>query len=223
VDNRAFESVLRLSAALASREGKAVADALAAAAAVAPARAVEEVLLQSHLFIGFPDVLNAFAVWRELSPSASLSAPVPDEEGWSERGAATCALVYGSNYDKLRGNVRSLHPALDRWMVTGGYGRVLSRPQLALVIRELCIVSLLIPWRTPRQLHSHLRGALNAGATAGQLNSAVDAGCGYLKPREAVQVRALAAEVAGGAAAAGGARTAAPARRQLHERKAGRA
>lgn len=221
--NQALEALLELSAALGSREQKAVAASLAAAAACAPGAAVEEVLLQSHLFIGFPDVLNAFSIWRKLSLSAAPPARAPDEKGWPERGAATCELVYGSNYEKLRDNVRSLHPALDRWMVTGGYGRVLSRSGLDLVHRELCIVSLLIPWRTPRQLHSHLRGALNAGATAAQLNSAIGAGCAYLQPEEAVQVRALAAEVAGGAAAAGGAHAAPAGRRPLRGRIAGRA
>jgi len=61
--------------------------------------------------------------------------------------------------------VRALHPALDAWIVTDGYGRTLSRPGLDLRRRELCAIAMLVPQQVPRQLHSHLRGALQAGAT----------------------------------------------------------
>ena len=50
-------------------------------------------------------------------------------------------------------------------MVAEGYGKVLGRPGLDLVDRELCIVAMLAVQDSPRQLYSHLRGALNAGAT----------------------------------------------------------
>lgn len=49
-------------------------------------------------------------------------------------------------------------------MVNEGYGKVLGRPGLPLVTRELCIAALLAALDAPRQLYSHLRGALNAGA-----------------------------------------------------------
>jgi alkylhydroperoxidase/carboxymuconolactone decarboxylase family protein YurZ len=88
-----------------------------------------------------------------------------------------CAEVYGSNYEKLRRNVESLHPDLDRWMVEGGYGRVIGRPGLDLATRELCIAALLVVWGAPRQLHSHLRGALNAGASTDELRESVEIAC----------------------------------------------
>ena len=50
-------------------------------------------------------------------------------------------------------------------MVAEGYGKVLGRSGLDLVDRELCIVAMLAVQDAPRQLYSHLRGALNAGAT----------------------------------------------------------
>jgi 4-carboxymuconolactone decarboxylase len=80
-----------------------------------------------------------------------------------------CALIYGDNYAKLRESVRVLHPAMDAWMITEGYGRTLARPGLDLTRRELCNVVQTAVLETPRQLHSHLRGALNAGATFGQI------------------------------------------------------
>ena len=84
---------------------------------------------------------------------------------FTARGEETCATVYGEFYDRLRVNIRGLHPALDRWMITEGYGKVLGRPLLDLARRELCVVAACAIARQDRQLHSHLHGALNAGAT----------------------------------------------------------
>jgi 4-carboxymuconolactone decarboxylase len=72
--------------------------------------------------------------------------------------------VYGRFYPGLRRNVRALHPALDEWMVVEGYGKILGRPGLDLARRELCVVAACAATRQDRQLHSHLHGALNAGA-----------------------------------------------------------
>ena len=74
---------------------------------------------------------------------------------------------------KLRESVRTLHPAIDSWMITEGYGRTLARPGLDLKLRELCTVAQTAVLEAPRQLHSHLRGALNAGATFGQIEGAL--------------------------------------------------
>jgi 4-carboxymuconolactone decarboxylase len=54
-------------------------------------------------------------------------------------------------------------------MVTEGYGRTLSRPGLDLRRRELCTVAQTAVLDAPHQLHSHLRGALNAGASPAEL------------------------------------------------------
>ena len=73
-------------------------------------------------------------------------------------------------YDRLRVNIRDLHPALDAWMIVEGYGKVLSRPGLDLKRRELCIVAVCAVLEQARQLHSHLHGALNAGATRAEVD-----------------------------------------------------
>jgi 4-carboxymuconolactone decarboxylase len=138
---------------------------------------VEELLLQSVLMVGYPRALVALAVWRKLS-----GVPAPDSDPdqdygraseWSRRGEELCAVVYGGNYRKLRDSVQALHPAVDSWMITEGYGRTLARPGLDLRRRELCTVAQTAVLETPRQLHSHLRGALNAGATFGQIEGAL--------------------------------------------------
>lgn len=183
-------ALVALSAALGSRDPGRLDEALARAAACAPHARVEEVLLQSHLFVGFPDALNAVARWRALAPGAP--APLGEAPGeWPERGARVCARVYGSSYAALRRNVAGLHPELDEWMVTGGYGRVLGRPGLDLATRELCVAALLAVWGAPPQLHSHLRGALNAGAAPAEVDEAVETACGLLDAGAAAGVREL--------------------------------
>ncbi len=88
-------------------------------------------------------------------------------------GEATCATVYGSMYDRLRANIRHLHPLLDKWMIVEGYGKVLSRPALDLPRRELCIVAACAATAQDRQLQSHLHGSLNAGAAPAAVSDAL--------------------------------------------------
>ena len=138
-----------------------------------PVSWVEELLLQSVLLVGYPRALIAFSVWRKFSGVEAPSTDPDQDYGrapeWTRRGEELCAVVYGENYRKLRESVRGLHPAIDGWMVTEGYGRTLARPGLELKLRELCTVAQTAVLEAPRQLHSHLRGALNAGATFGQI------------------------------------------------------
>ena len=141
--------------------------------------AVEEIILQSYLFAGFPRALNAARAWRNVS---GRPAPVEDDDAsakdlrlWKKRGEKTCAIVYGDSYEKLRQNIRDLHPALDEWMIVDGYGKVLARPGVDLRTRELCVVAACAVAAQQRQLHSHFHGALNAGASAGEIAAVLDA------------------------------------------------
>lgn len=135
---------------------------------------IEELILQTYLFAGFPRGLNAMREWRRASGQA---APERDEgerldatADWAREGEQTCHTVYGEMYNRLRLNIRALHPALDAWMIVEGYGKVLSRPGLDLKRRELCIVAACAVLEQERQLHSHLHGALNAGATQAEVD-----------------------------------------------------
>jgi 4-carboxymuconolactone decarboxylase len=78
-------------------------------------------------------------------------------------------------YERLRVNIRALHPELDEWMIVEGYGKVLSRPGLDLPRRELCIVAACAASAQDRQLHSHLHGALNVGVAPEVVTGALDA------------------------------------------------
>lgn len=161
------EALVSMSAALAVRREPLLREALERAARDADPAHVEEVLLQSHLFVGFPVALEALALWREVS-GHDPPVPTPDED-WIERGERVCGSVYGGAYEALRENVRRLHPDMERWMVSDGYGKVLGRPDPDLRVRELCIAATLMVMDAPRQLYSHLRGALNVGASADEL------------------------------------------------------
>lgn len=191
-------ALVDVSASLATRREPALARALRIAARHADREAVEEVILQAHLFVGFPLVLEAMRLWRGMAPEmppAPSSGERNDEDAsfWRERGEEVCVIVYGSNYGKLRTNVKAMHPALDEWMISAGYGRVLGRPALDLATRELCIAALLAVWDAPRQLHSHLRGAINAGAGRDEVEAAVEIACRHLEVEEGRGVRAVVA------------------------------
>lgn len=184
-------ALIAVAAALATRDPSPIDAALRRASQRADVGAVDEVILQSHLFVGFPDALNALARWHEVVGTRAAVVEPKDPFLWEDRGTEICARVYGSNYAKLRANVAALHPDLDHWMVAGGYGRVIGRGGLDLVTRELCIAALLAVWQVPRQLHSHLRGALNVGARVEQVDRAIEIACTLLDPAPAAEVRRL--------------------------------
>lgn len=147
---------------------------MAEAVETVPPLWVEELLLQSYLFAGFPRALNAMREWRRVhpEPAAPPSAGAPDQ--WRAAGERTCAVVYGRYYHRLRDNIRHLHPALDEWMIMEGYGKVLSRPGLDLPRRELCIMAACAAAGQDRQLHSHLHGALNAGVAPAVVSATIE-------------------------------------------------
>jgi 4-carboxymuconolactone decarboxylase len=163
---------------------------------------VEELILQSYLFSGFPRALNAAREWRRAS---GRPAPTDDDDAqaeiragaWRERGERTCATVYGRFYEALRRNIRDLHPALDAWMVVDGYGKVLSRAGLDLRRRELCVVAACAASRQDRQLHSHLHGALHTGATPDEVWETLDIVADLAGPDDAHRYRQLFAHVLG--------------------------
>jgi 4-carboxymuconolactone decarboxylase len=174
---------------------------MARAAVTASQEHVEEVVLQSYLFCGFPRALNAAREWRRVAPAPAPASDEADDVGrdaeWRERGEQTLAAVYGDMYDKLRLNVRDLHPALDAWMVVDGYGKVLSRPALDLPRRELCIVAACAAMGQDRQLHSHLRGALNVGVAPDTLRDALDAIVELVSSERMQSARLLLARILG--------------------------
>jgi len=170
----ATRTLVQLSAALASGTEDEVRGALHRAKGPTPHDWIEELLLQTYLFAGFPRALNGMREWRRLSPTPA-SATVSPNDAVVASGEETCARVYGGMYERLRHNIAALHPRLDEWMIAEGYGKVLSRPGLDLGRRELCIVAACAATGQDRQLQSHLHGAQNAGVPDAVIGAAVEA------------------------------------------------
>jgi 4-carboxymuconolactone decarboxylase len=190
--------LVRLSAGVAASDD-AVVRQLLSDAARGNVTWIEEVLLQSYLFAGFPRALNAMRVWRRLSGRPAVLAPENDGDvaQWRARGEHTCRQVYGTMYESLRRNILELHPELDEWMIVEGYGKVLSRPGLDLARRELCIVAACAASGQERQLHSHLHGAVNVGVATHVVTESIEALGSLLDEARLVSARLLWARVKG--------------------------
>jgi 4-carboxymuconolactone decarboxylase len=164
-------------------------------AASVPPLWIDELLLQSLLMVGWPRMFVAAAIWRRIAPPEAS----PGEDGtdysrsteWRARGESHCRTVYGVNYERLRENVRALHPALEAWMITEGYGRTLGRPGLDFARRELCVMVQIAVQGAERQLHSHLKGARHAGASSRAVTEALGAVTPMLGPAEAELAHSL--------------------------------
>lgn len=143
---------------------------------------LEECALQSYLFLGFPRMITALEVlsqiwpdqkresdgrvdFQQLAPTSGMA-----ERTWQE-GIAQCNVIYGKKFDDLAAYMYAVSPTLLAWMIQEGYGKVLSRPGLALARRELLNVSMLLLEERERQLYAHLRGAMNAGVDAERLRN----------------------------------------------------
>lgn len=129
-----------------------------------------EALLQTYLFAGFPSALEGLSVLLSVCQERGMDFVPPrvstfDESLFTKRGQELCQQIYTSAYDKMRRNLHAISPDLAEWMIVEGYGKTLSRGELPARIRELSVAAVLavLGWNT--QLYSHLRGAMNVGAT----------------------------------------------------------
>lgn len=139
-----------------------------------PMDALREAALQLFLVAGFQVSLEAFFQIQEVlgaTPEGCCESIERDSATtWFEQGLALQERVYSRNTAKLRKNLARLSPELSQWTVLIGYGFVLSRPGLEAGLRELLEVAVLTAQGFPRQLHSHLRGALNLGISAAKVD-----------------------------------------------------
>ncbi|MEW6413491.1 MAG: hypothetical protein AB1483_13630 [Candidatus Zixiibacteriota bacterium] len=148
-----------------------------------------EIVLQSYLFLGFPRMLTAVETLHRLLPannSADGCGPITTQESkqWFNEGSELYKKVYGPNNLRLMDRVSAMAPEVFRWMIIEGYGKVLSRPNVDIISRELAIMAFLMMENREKQLHSHIRGALNVGAPPELVTSVIDdigpaAGNGY--------------------------------------------
>lgn len=160
----ADEDILKKAALLAHDGGAEIAE-------------IYEVMLQSYLFLGFPRMLTAAENFSESYPgfTAQLKIKISGSRQmklWMKSGTLLCQKVYAGNFAKLKKRICQFSPEIFDWMILEGYGKVLSRPELDIKRRELAVVACLMIDNRPKQLFSHIRGALNVGVT-GRLVKAI--------------------------------------------------
>ncbi|RKX25426.1 MAG: hypothetical protein DRP46_11990, partial [Candidatus Zixiibacteriota bacterium] len=110
---------------------------------------IYETVLQSYLFLGFPRMIEASLVYNKVYGDIENNEDIRkiseiEAKNWYEDGIKLCRVVYGKNFEKLKKRFLSVSPELFRWMVLEGYGKVLSRPGMNRIERELAEVAALI-------------------------------------------------------------------------------
>ncbi len=139
-----------------------------------PTVKIYEVLLQTYLFAGFPSALISLKLFGEIFPSFKSKTENFNLAEIKKKGEETCKKVYGEKFKKLITNVKSFSPELSEWLVTEGYGKVLSRETLSLKEREMAIVSMLVVLKYEDQLYSHINGALRQGIKVAEISELID-------------------------------------------------
>lgn len=137
---------------------------------------LEEALLMSYLFLGFPAMMTAFDILREVDSNRTHFKIAKEKNWllWQKRGLELFKIIYDKNAKKLYSKVKKMHPEVANWMLTEGYGKVLCRSHLDIQSRELLIITILIVTSWDKQLHSHLRGAFNVGAKPEEIENLIN-------------------------------------------------
>jgi alkylhydroperoxidase/carboxymuconolactone decarboxylase family protein YurZ len=135
-----------------------------------PRTELEEALLMCALFCGFPRAITAWghldAAWPAATGPAGGGLPAAERQ---PAGDALFAAVYGDNEAQVRATLRAHHQELHDFVLEAAYARILTRPGLPALTRELIAVGVLAVEEQERQFRGHARGARNLGATEQQL------------------------------------------------------
>lgn len=145
---------------------------------------LHEVIIQSYLFCGFPRMLDAlFNLTEEFAPQeylgdrnsqVNLGYSAEESRQFERDGLALIQRIYAERFPKLRDSIQSMSPDIYRIMIMEGYGKILSRPGLDVLTRELCVVATLAYEGRYRQLRAHLLGSLNVGVGVEDLMELLD-------------------------------------------------
>lgn len=185
--------LLRLSTAIVLGAWQELRALRRAAPAGEPDRAWRECALQTHLFAGFPRLVQA---WRVLDEEGGLGQPTSAEvEGGAhaaERGLELFERIYGDDAGAVRDLLGEHHPDFGAWILEHAYGRVLSRPGLAADRRELLACCALAALGQDRQLASHARGSLRCGARFEELEAAFETVADLIDPEHLQRARRVA-------------------------------
>lgn len=139
---------------------------------------LREVILTSYLFDGYPTALEGFRLLADVVGTSSRPHKThrysPENiDSWQRRGEKLCNQIYGPQYEPLMARVADIAPQLRQSMIVEGYGKVLARSELNTMLRELCVVSILIAKKRPRQLMSHALGAIRLGADKSHFDTVI--------------------------------------------------
>ncbi len=118
---------------------------------------IYEALLQTYLFAGFPSALVSLKLSSEVFPFKGAKSG--GANSYKKNGEVNCKRIYGNKFEKLMNNVQEFSPELSEWLISEGYGKVLSRKGLSLKEREMSIVAVLCSMKYESQLYSHINGA----------------------------------------------------------------
>lgn len=158
-----------------------------------PNRAWREALLQSHLFAGFPRMVEACAVLaKEGGVGKAEGEECEDLPVDPNRGRKLWDRIYEDAGSEVSEALASAHPEVLAVTMEHAYGRILSRPGLAGATRELMALGALAEGKQGRQLASHARGAKRLGASPGAIAAAVRLGTAHLSPAEAKELMEIA-------------------------------
>jgi alkylhydroperoxidase/carboxymuconolactone decarboxylase family protein YurZ len=156
-------------------------------------KALYEALLQVYLHAGFPATLEALSALASVANEdvantdvANANAQDSDADAhitqaadydvalFRTRGAALFERIYTSAAQPMLTRLGGVSADIREWMIVEGYGKTLGRDGLTVLERELLSVAVLaaLGWQT--QLYSHLRGALNVGASENNCLVALD-------------------------------------------------
>ncbi len=186
----ADQRLVRLSAVIALGRWDELAALRRAAPAGEPDRRWREVLLQAHLFAGFPRAVEAASV---LAAAGGLGLPEPDELARAPvdpaAGRALFDAIYATRAEAVRAELASFHPELALWIAEHAYARVLARPGLSADRRELCAVAALAAQGQDRQLAAHARGAVRLGASRAEVQATLEAIADLLEPAALARAR----------------------------------
>lgn len=142
-----------------------------------------EALMQSVVFAGFHNTLNALvSVHRYGVHGSAIDYPREDAlaredpKFFFSRGDALMQRIYGKQLSRLLEKLDYEHPDLRVVIEDWAYGKVLGRECSGLRAqdRELIAIPCLAGFISIPQLHSHMLGAMNCGATLSELRCVLD-------------------------------------------------
>lgn len=172
-----LDGLLQVQVAVATGQLNALPDGVAKAREAGGTRErCAECLLQAVLFCGFPRVITAWHLFTEAWPGPPLSGGglPPDEQ--AQAGQELFSRIYGKNTEPVQQMLTGFHQELRDFVLESAYGRILTRPGMSPMEREILAVAALAAMEQKPQLIAHGRGARRFGATASALRMALDRG-----------------------------------------------